>query len=97
MKNLVELFKALGDPIRLQMIRMIAAQGEVACTEFESTFSISKPTISYHVKALRNAELIRIRKEGKYYFYRLSDGLPPAVLQLVELVHTGERAEPAVF
>lgn len=65
------IFKALGQRVRLQILAMIVATDELACTTLEEVLPISKPTISYHIKTLREAGLIKVRKEGRNYFYRL--------------------------
>jgi ArsR family transcriptional regulator len=67
----VETFRALADPIRLRMVQMLLQDHEVYCTTFDDTFAVGKSTISYHVKALRSAGLITVRKEGRYYAYTL--------------------------
>jgi ArsR family transcriptional regulator len=67
----VEVFKALGDPTRLEMLRLMVTHSEAACHQFEQEFQLSKPLISYHVRILRNARLIQIRKEGRFYHYSL--------------------------
>lgn len=69
--ELAEVFQVLSDPTRIQIVRMLASDGEVACTTLESRFAFAKSTISYHVKALRTVGLIRVRKDGKYYHYQL--------------------------
>ncbi len=72
--GLAEVFAAAGDPTRVEMLRILAASEEVACTTFERLFPISKSTISYHVKVLRQAGLIQVRKEGTFYHYTLRRG-----------------------
>lgn len=62
---------ALADPTRVQMLRLMLANEEVACAALEATFSLTKSTISYHVRVLRHAGLIRVRKAGKFYHYAL--------------------------
>lgn len=62
---------ALSDPTRVQMLRLMQANEEVACAALETTFSLTKSTISYHVRVLRHAGLIRVRKAGKFYHYGL--------------------------
>lgn len=62
---------ALADPTRVQMLRLMQANEEVACAALETTFSLTKSTISYHVRVLRHAGLIRVRKTGKFYHYAL--------------------------
>ncbi len=65
------IFSALSEPVRLEMVRMIASTDELACTVLDDTLPISKSTISYHVKVLYHAGLISVRKAGRYYFYRV--------------------------
>jgi DNA-binding transcriptional ArsR family regulator len=67
----VEVFKALGDPVRWSIIAQIAAVDELPCADLEQTLPVSKPTISYHTKILQQAGLLTVRKEGRNYFYAL--------------------------
>ena len=66
-----EVFKALSDPVRWNIIMQIAAADELACAALEETVPVSKPTISYHTKILYNSGLISIRKSGRNYYYSL--------------------------
>lgn len=66
-----EIFRALGEPLRVDIIRQIAATEELACTRLEETLPISKSTISYHIKILSSAGLVRVRKSGRNFFYTL--------------------------
>jgi DNA-binding transcriptional ArsR family regulator len=66
-----EIFKALGDPIRWNIVRQMAEVDELACSTLEDTLPVSKPTISYHAKILIQAGLVKVRKEGRNYFYTL--------------------------
>jgi DNA-binding transcriptional ArsR family regulator len=66
-----EVFKALGDPVRWNIIAQIAAVDELPCADLEQTLPVSRPTISYHTKILQHAGLISVRKEGRNYFYAL--------------------------
>jgi ArsR family transcriptional regulator len=65
----IEILKALADPIRLKIMSRIVSSRELACTTLELELPISKSTISYHMRILHSAELIDIRKEGKFYHY----------------------------
>ena len=67
----VEIFKALGDPIRWNIVVQMASVDELACVALEDTLPISKPTISYHIKILYQAGLINVRKSGRNYFHSL--------------------------
>ena len=65
--------KALAHPVRLRMVEMIqACGGEVCVCEFEKQFEIKQPTISHHLKILREAGLVHTRREGKQIFYSLN-------------------------
>ena len=57
------MFKALGDPVRLRLLSMIAshAGGEVCVCDLTPAFDLSQPTISHHLKVLRQAGLIDSR------------------------------------
>ncbi|MEA2623449.1 MAG: hypothetical protein QOH61_2359 [Chloroflexota bacterium] len=85
LSNLVEFFRALADPVRLEMVRCIARDGEVACTTFEGMFAIAKSTISYHIRMLRMTGMITVRKDGPFYHYQLVtdtfDQLAPHLLE----------------
>jgi len=66
-----EIFDSLSEPLRIDMIAQIARVDELPCTVLDETLPVSKSTISYHVKILYHANLIEVRKEGRYYFYKL--------------------------
>jgi DNA-binding transcriptional ArsR family regulator len=66
-----EIFKALSDPVRWEIIQQMATVDELACATLEDTLPVSKPTISYHTKMLYHAGLISVRKSGRNYFYSL--------------------------
>jgi ArsR family transcriptional regulator, arsenate/arsenite/antimonite-responsive transcriptional repressor len=69
-------FKALADPTRLGIVNRLASRGDTCVCEFDS-LGLSQPTISHHLKVLREAGLIEVaNKRGTYYFYRL---VPDAV------------------
>jgi DNA-binding transcriptional ArsR family regulator len=67
----VEVFKALGDPVRWNIVTQLAQADEVACQALEAILPVSKPTISYHTRILSQAGLISVRKEGRNIFYSL--------------------------
>ena len=66
-----EAFKAIGDPIRWQIVEQIATQAEYPCAELEDMLPVSKPTISYHVKILTQVGLVAVTKRGRNYYYTL--------------------------
>jgi ArsR family transcriptional regulator, arsenate/arsenite/antimonite-responsive transcriptional repressor len=73
--RLAPVFKALGDPVRLRLLSLIAAgaDGEVCVCELTPAFDLSQPTISHHLKLLRQAGLIDRERRGTWVHYRLTD------------------------
>ncbi|MFD0558035.1 ArsR family transcriptional regulator [Stackebrandtia endophytica] len=69
--DLATVFKALGDPIRLRLLSMIAAHagGEVCVCDLTAPFDLSGPTISHHLKVLRKAGLIDCQRRGTWVYY----------------------------
>jgi DNA-binding transcriptional ArsR family regulator len=95
-----EVFKALGDPIRWNIVQQMAQTEELACSLLEDTLPVSKPTISYHTKILTQAGLIEVRKRGRNYFYSLRrDVLQDLIDQMWTLAPgprlVGEQGAPA--
>ena len=82
----IEVFRAIGDPVRWSILAQLAAVDELPCADLERTLPVSKPTISYHAKTLQQAGLLAVRKEGRNYFYALRrDVLREALDQLGQL------------
>jgi ArsR family transcriptional regulator, arsenate/arsenite/antimonite-responsive transcriptional repressor len=71
--ELAAVFKALGDPVRLRLLSMIASRagGEVCVCELTPAFALSQPTISHHLKLLRQAKLIDCERRGTWVYYWL--------------------------
>lgn len=97
---ITDVMKALSDPVRWSIVAQMSATDELACTTLERTLSVTKSTISYHIKALVHAHLIDVRKEGRYYFYTLRRDVLATVLDSVseelgvtedEIVRTADR------
>jgi len=65
-----ELCKALGDPNRLKIIKLLTTGEQCACKLLEQ-FQITQPTLSHHMKILANTGLVSMRKEGKWIYYSI--------------------------
>lgn len=73
-------FKALSDPVRLRLFSMIAsAASEVCVCELTGAFALKAPTISHHLKVLREAGLVQSERRGTWVYYRAV----PAALQSI--------------
>jgi ArsR family transcriptional regulator len=71
-KPYARLFKALGDETRLEMLGLLAAAGTELCAcDVEAHFELSQPTISHHLKILREAGLVTAERRGTWVYYAL--------------------------
>jgi ArsR family transcriptional regulator len=72
--------KALSDPIRVQLVDVLRRHaGEVCVCELEPLFAISQPTLSHHLRTLREAEIVGVERRGLWAFYYV---LPEAIEEL---------------
>jgi ArsR family transcriptional regulator len=69
--ELAKVFAALGDPVRLRLLSLVAAHDEVCSCELENPLGKSQPTVSHHTKALADAGLITGEKRGRWMFWRI--------------------------
>jgi ArsR family transcriptional regulator, arsenate/arsenite/antimonite-responsive transcriptional repressor len=69
--DLAGCFKALADPTRVAIVSRLAAAGEVCVCDLTSAFELSQPTISHHLRVLRDAGLVDSTPRGTWAYYRL--------------------------
>ncbi|MGC1758509.1 MAG: metalloregulator ArsR/SmtB family transcription factor [Candidatus Cybelea sp.] len=68
-----ELFKALGDPHRLTILAALdRAKHEVCVCDFTDALPLNQPTVSHHLRILREAKLISGERRGTWVYYRLA-------------------------
>jgi ArsR family transcriptional regulator, arsenate/arsenite/antimonite-responsive transcriptional repressor len=88
--DLARMFKALGDPVRLRLLSLIASAGSEVCVcDLNDAFDLTQPTISHHLKVLREAGLVSSERRGTWVYYQLH---PPALTQLAALLDTAAVA-----
>ncbi|WP_034268131.1 ArsR/SmtB family transcription factor [Haloechinothrix halophila] len=70
--DLARTVKALADPVRLRLLSLIAshAGGEVCVCDLSGAFELSQPTISHHLKVLRQVGLVTSERRGTWVYYR---------------------------
>lgn len=88
--DLARTFKALADPVRLRLLSLIASHdgGEACVCDLSSAFDLTGPTISHHLRVLREAGLVTSERRATWVYYRvvpdalrvLSDALLPAAV-----------------
>ena len=76
-------FKALGHPVRLQILRVLA-EGEACVCHLETVLDKSQPYISQQLAVLRDADLVNDRREGVIVYYRLADARVDQMLRLMQ-------------
>ena len=86
---LAPMFKALGDPVRLRLLSMIASasEGEVSVGDLAGAFDLTGPTISHHLKVLREAGLIDGDRRGTWVYYRPQPSELALLARLLEGSH----------
>ena len=77
--ELATVFKALADPTRVAIVNRLAAADEVCVCDLTSVFELSQPTISHHLKVLRQAGLVGVERRGLWAYYYV---IPETVKEL---------------
>ena len=70
-QELAAAFAALADPVRLRLLSLVAAAGEVCSCDLLAPLGKSQPTVSHHTKALAEAGLLVGEKRGRWVWWRL--------------------------
>jgi ArsR family transcriptional regulator len=79
-ERMARIAKALSDPVRLQLVDVLRKHaGKVCVCELVPLFDLSQPTISHHLKVLRDAELVASERRGLWAYYYV---LPEALKEL---------------
>jgi len=79
----VRLLAALADPVRLSIVRQLSAGDSVCACDFDACGDVSQPTVSHHLRILREAGLVRGERRGTWIWYSLE---PAAVDRLASIV-----------
>lgn len=89
--DLARMFKALGDPVRLRLLSMVASPpgGEVCVCDLTPGFDLSPTTISHHLKVLRETGLLECERRGTWVFYWV---VPAVLAQLAAVLGPDERS-----
>ena len=68
-ESVAGLLKALADPVRLRLMSLIAATDEACVCDLTGPFDVSQPTISHHLRVLREAGLVDCERRGTWVYY----------------------------
>ena len=73
----VQLLQAMADPVRLAIVRQLASCSDSVCAcDFTDCCSVSQPTVSHHLKVLREAGVVTTQRRGTYIYYDLAPDFP---------------------
>lgn len=87
------LLKALGDPHRLTILASLArAEDEICVCDFTAGLPLNQPTVSHHLKILRDAGLVTCERRGTWVYYRLASGARNRLHDALALVLPEELA-----
>jgi len=73
MRELIKVMKAVSDPSRVKILKMLQNKSLCVC-EIQATLKVAQPTVSKHLRLLEGAGLVASRKSGLWVNYRLADG-----------------------
>ncbi|MGL4304899.1 MAG: ArsR/SmtB family transcription factor [Mycobacteriaceae bacterium] len=90
--DLAHMFKAISDPVRLRLLSLVASHegGEACVCDISDSFELSQPTISHHLKVLREAGLLDCERRGTWVYYRV---ITTALQQLSAVLTTVNSQE----
>ena len=91
-ERLATTFKALADPTRIAIVNRLSAAPEVCVCDLTDAFGLAQPTISHHLRILREAGLVKVERRGTWAYYRL---LPATVAALAQVLASPEPVEEA--
>lgn len=91
-EELASLFKAIGDPVRLRLLSLIACHegGEACVCDLTGAFELTAPTISHHLKVLKQAGLIGSERRGTWVYYWIN---PQALQRLSVILGPRQQAD----
>ena len=82
-KYIADIFKSIGHPVRLKIIRLIYEHQTLSVTHLQQLLKISQPVISLHLGILKSKSIINLNKKGKHSFYFIEKKSVPQVIQIL--------------
>mgnify|MGYP001041358672 CR=1 FL=1 len=73
LQRAARLFAALGDETRLAIVRQLAERGRVCACDLGACCAVAQPTVSHHLKVLRQAGVVHAQRQGQSIYYSLDD------------------------
>ncbi|HEV2251392.1 MAG TPA: metalloregulator ArsR/SmtB family transcription factor [Candidatus Limnocylindria bacterium] len=90
----IRILQAIAEPTRLAIVRQLAAGGEVCACDFTDCCGVSQPTVSHHLKVLREAGVVSGERRGTWIYYRLEPKAASRIAALGHLLSAGAQRGP---
>ncbi len=91
----VRMLAALADPARLAIVRQLASDGSVCACDFTAGGDLSQPTISHHLRVLREAGIVHGERRGTWIWYRLDPSVADRLVSIAGELGSAGPARPA--
>jgi ArsR family transcriptional regulator len=91
----VEVLRALAHPVRWGILKRLAAEPDICACDFTEFFEVSQPTISAHLKVLREAGLVTTERNGTTICYRIAPGRLSAIGQAITAMAAATEKVPS--
>jgi len=89
----IKILQAIAEPTRLAIVRQLASEGEVCACDFTDCCGVSQPTVSHHLKVLREAGVVSGEHRGTWIYYRLEPKAAARIAALGHLLSAGAQRE----
>ena len=80
--DISDFFKMFGDPTRLRILFLLDKEGELGVGKISQSLSMTQSAISHQLRILKNAKLVKSRRDGKVIYYSLDDDHVAQILQI---------------
>ncbi len=85
----IQLLAALADPTRMEILRELAGSPEVCACDFMSCCDVSQPTVSHHLRVLRDAGAVVSERRGNWVFYQIAPNLNERLARIAQTIMPG--------
>ena len=90
-ETLIAAIEAAAEPVRLEILRIIAAHGELRAKDILPAFDITQPTLSHHMSCLTEAGLVNVERRGRFAYYSVNKDTIDLVLSGIESLKSGSK------
>ncbi|WP_154222686.1 ArsR/SmtB family transcription factor [Marinicella rhabdoformis] len=91
--EMVELMKALGHETRLRVLHLLIVKGGLCVCDLFEVLQLPQPTVSRHLKLLRDADLVSGFRENQWMHYQVNADVPSEIMAVVSLVVAGAQKD----